>query len=72
MRRNGLLFFNLAWCREAFHGLVIQDVSEFDSDRCPLFCLLGEEKRTEKEKWLGVFIPLLAVLHWISVAVRCN
>jgi hypothetical protein len=27
-----LLFFNVVWHREAFHGLVVQDVAEFDSD----------------------------------------
>jgi hypothetical protein len=24
-------FFSVAWCREGFHGLGVQDVAEFDS-----------------------------------------
>jgi hypothetical protein len=44
------------WCccfqcsvgREAFHGLGVQDVAEFDSDWCSVFGLLGEERKEKK------------------------
>jgi hypothetical protein len=29
--RNGAAFLSMAWCRQAFHGLGVQDVTEFDS-----------------------------------------
>jgi hypothetical protein len=60
--------------REAFQGLGVQDITEFDS----VFCSLGEKKK-EKEKWPGTFFPgpearhtLLTVLGGIFAAVRCN
>jgi hypothetical protein len=43
--RNGVTFFSAVWCREAFHGLGIQDVTEFDSYWCSVFCLLGKNKK---------------------------
>jgi hypothetical protein len=30
--RNGVAFLSAVWHKEAFHGLGVQDVSEFDSD----------------------------------------
>jgi hypothetical protein len=38
-------FFSAVQHREALHGLVVLDVTEFDSDWCSVFCLLGEEKK---------------------------
>jgi hypothetical protein len=29
--RNGLTFFSMAWHKEAFHRIGVQDVTEFDS-----------------------------------------
>jgi hypothetical protein len=34
---------HLVPCREAFHGLGVQNVAGFDSDWSYIFCLLGEE-----------------------------
>jgi hypothetical protein len=34
----------------AFYGLGVQDVIEFDSDQCSVFCFLGEKKKERKEK----------------------
>jgi hypothetical protein len=75
----------MALCREAFHGLGVQDVAEFDSDCCSVFCLLGEERKEKekkkKEKWLVEgFFPragrpdhaLLSVPGGIFAAGRCK
>jgi hypothetical protein len=43
--RNCPTFFSAVWFREAFHGLGIQDVTQFDSAWCSVFCLLGEKKK---------------------------
>jgi hypothetical protein len=43
----------MAWHREAFYALAVQNVTEFDSDQCSVFCLLGEKK--EKETTRGLF-----------------
>jgi hypothetical protein len=74
--RNGSTFLRAVHHREAFHGLGVQDVTEFDSDWCFVFCLL-EERKLNKKKWPGGFFPrtrhtLLAVPCGIFVAVRCN
>jgi hypothetical protein len=38
-------------CRkEAFHRVRGQDVTEFDSDGCSVFFLLGEKKKRERER----------------------
>jgi hypothetical protein len=34
---------------EAFHRLGVQDVTEFDSDWCYVFCLLRERKKRKKK-----------------------
>jgi hypothetical protein len=39
----------MAWHREAFHGLGVQDATEFNSDRYSVFWLLGE-KENERER----------------------
>jgi hypothetical protein len=79
--RNGVTFFSAAQCREACHGIGVQDVTAFHSDQCSAFCLLGEskkkKKKREREKWLGAFFPraghtLLTVPHGIFTAVRSN
>jgi hypothetical protein len=36
--------------RNAFHGLGVQDVTEFHSDGCSVFCLLGGEERERERK----------------------
>jgi hypothetical protein len=41
--------------REAFHGLGVQDVREFNSDQCSVFRFLREEKENKKEKLPGGF-----------------
>jgi hypothetical protein len=61
---------------EAFHGLEVQDVIEFDSGWCSV-CLSKEKEKKKKVEWSGGFFPrsghaLLAVLHGIFTAVRCN
>jgi hypothetical protein len=67
--------------REVFHGLAVQDVVEFDSGCCSVFCLFGEKKKGKKRErerernGQGFFSPragytLLAVLHRIFMAVR--
>jgi hypothetical protein len=35
----------MAHHREVFYGLVVQDGTEFNSDWCSVFCLLGEKRR---------------------------
>jgi hypothetical protein len=51
-----LLFFSATQCREAFHGLGFHDITEFDSDCCSVFCLLGEKRKREKKgNGLGAF-----------------
>jgi hypothetical protein len=78
---RGPLFFSAEWHGEAFHGLGIQDVAEFDSDRCSVFCLLEEkrkiEKKNKKREMTKVFFPrtrhaLLAVVCGIFTADMCN
>jgi hypothetical protein len=44
-----LFFSSVAWHREAFHRLGVQNVTEFDSDWCCVFCVLGREKKERKE-----------------------
>jgi hypothetical protein len=34
--------FSAAWSREVFHRLEIQDVTEFDSDWCSVFCIMTQ------------------------------
>jgi hypothetical protein len=43
----------MAWHREAFYALAVQNVTEFDSDQCSVFCLLDKEK--EREEARGFF-----------------
>jgi hypothetical protein len=71
-------FFIAVQYRAAFHGLQVKDVTEFDSDCCSIFFLLGEAKKG-KEKWLGAFFlwqeagqALVVFLHWFLSAVRYN
>jgi hypothetical protein len=77
-RENCDAFFSAVLHREAFPGLRVQDIAEFDSDRCSVFCLLGEEKKRERNSHRAFFPglearhTLLPVLHGIFVAVRCN
>jgi hypothetical protein len=75
-------FLSSVWHGEAFHGLGVQDVTEFDSDGCSVFCLMeqGEEKERKKRErndpggagsggsWVQTH--LLAV-PWVA-AIRCN
>jgi hypothetical protein len=68
VRRNGVAFLIAAFYREAFHGLGIQDVAEFDSDWCSIFCFWGGKKKRSHQ---GAFLPgpdmpswLCAVLHF--------
>jgi hypothetical protein len=49
-------FLSAMWCREAFQWLGVQDVAEFDSNLCSVFCLLGEEKKYI-EMAGGLFFP---------------
>jgi hypothetical protein len=49
--RNGAVFLNAAGCKEASHGVGVQDIAEFDSDWCSVFCLLGERQKKKKKKW---------------------
>jgi hypothetical protein len=78
--RNGAAIFSEVQCREAFHGLGVQDVSGFDCDLCYLL-LVGRRKKIlkKKENLPGAFFPglegrhtLLAVLGGIFTAVRYN
>jgi hypothetical protein len=45
----------MAWHKEVFYGLMVQDVTEFDFDQCSLFCLLGGEKKGERVLARGLF-----------------
>jgi hypothetical protein len=79
------LFFSVVCSKEAFHRVRGQDVTEFDSDGCSVFFLLGEkkkererekEKKREREMTRGLFFPraghtFLAACR-IFAAVRCN
>jgi hypothetical protein len=40
---------------EAFHGLGVQEVTEFISDWCSVSCLLGGKNRKRKRKNQGAF-----------------
>jgi hypothetical protein len=75
--RNGITFINLALCREAFHGLRVQNVAKFNSDQYFVFCLLGGKKKekTKERNSQGACFPrarhaLLAVPHRILAAVQ--
>jgi hypothetical protein len=48
--------FSMAWHREAFHGLGVQDVAEFNSNWHSTFSLL-EEKKKKKRNGQGSFFP---------------
>jgi hypothetical protein len=47
----------VAWCKEAFHGLGVQDVTEFDSDWCCVFfqCTLSP--------WAGMQSQFASIIH---------
>jgi hypothetical protein len=65
----------MAQHREAFHGLGVQDVTEFDSDSCSVFCLFGVKEK-KKRNGQGAFFPGPDMPCWlcpgIFAAVRCN
>jgi hypothetical protein len=46
----------MLWHKEAFHRLGVQDVAQFNSDCCSVFCLFGEKNRKEKGPE-GFFFP---------------
>jgi hypothetical protein len=50
-------------CREAFYRLGVQDVREFDSDWCSIFCLLREKNKKKKQP--GFFFPGRDTLCWL-------
>jgi hypothetical protein len=77
--RNRAVVFSALWHKEAFHEIGVQEVAWFDSDRCSVFCLFGEERTKKKREAAGAFFPygqsrlaLLAVPGRIFTAVRCN
>jgi hypothetical protein len=43
-RKASFFFFSAAWHREVFHGLGVQDVTEFDSDWCSISACWEKEK----------------------------
>jgi hypothetical protein len=67
--------FSMAGHREAFHRVGVQDVTEFDSAWCFVFCLLKEKKKRGRSTQ-GFFpradTPCWLCLARIFPAVRCN
>jgi hypothetical protein len=68
--------FNTVGLREAFHGLGVQDVAEFNTGCCSVFCFL-KEKFLKREKLPGGFFPRTDTSCWLCHAsiflpVRCN
>jgi hypothetical protein len=45
--------------REAFHRLGVQDVTEFDSDLCSVFCLLREKNEKRNGCVLNVMVVII-------------
>jgi hypothetical protein len=69
--RNGATFFQCGMVREAFNGLGVQDVTEFDSDWCSDFCLLvgkTERQREKRETARWLFSPGLDTFCWLCHA----
>jgi hypothetical protein len=65
--RNGIAFLSTVKHREAFHGLGVQDVAEFNSDCFSVFCLVRKKNQPE-----CFYFPQGQPLAGCVMAVRCN